>query len=89
MNGGLLVKVLPKGQVTIPVRFRRKLGIKKDGYLAVQLVGGKLMMRPAGANWEERYVRKYTDRDIKEFIEADKLSAKERRAAQQWLKSIR
>lgn len=31
-----IVKVTEKGQVTIPIHLRRKLGIRKDDYIAVE-----------------------------------------------------
>lgn len=88
MNGGLLVKVLPKGQITIPVKFRRQLGVEGDSYLRVELEKGKLVIKPVKSNWEERYIRKYGDEEIEEFLEADKLSPKERQAARQWLRKV-
>ena len=40
-----LIKVTEKGQVTLPVALRRKLGIKKDDYLAVETEGKALKLR--------------------------------------------
>lgn len=88
MNGGLLVKILPKGQITIPVKFRRQLGVEEQSYLRVALEEGRLVIKPVKSNWEEKYIRKYSDDEIEEFLEADKLSPKERQAARQWLRKV-
>lgn len=88
MNGGLLVKILPKGQITIPVKFRRQLGVEEQSYLRVALEEGRLVIKPIKSNWEEKYIRKYSDDEIEEFLEADKLSPKERQAARQWLRKV-
>lgn len=88
MNGGLLVKILPKGQITIPVKFRRQLGVEEQSYLRVALEEGRLVIKPVKSNWEEKYIRKYSNDEIEEFLEADKLSPKERQAARQWLRKV-
>ena len=41
----VVIKVAEKGQVTLPVALRRKLGIKKDDYLAVETEGEALKLR--------------------------------------------
>jgi AbrB family looped-hinge helix DNA binding protein len=40
-----VVKVTEKGQVTLPVNLRRKLGITKDDYLVVESEGEYLKLR--------------------------------------------
>lgn len=40
-----IVKVTEKGQVTLPVDLRRKLGINKDNYLVVKAEGECLKLR--------------------------------------------
>ena len=88
MNGSLLVKILPKGQITIPVKLRRQLGVGENDYLRVGLEDGQLIAKPVGGDWQEKYVRKYSDKEIEEFLEADRWTSKELRAARQWLKRI-
>ena len=53
-----IVRPLRGGQVTIPVEFRRELGIGPDTMLEVSLMDGELRMRPmplgrtvAGSPW--------------------------------------
>ena len=40
-----IVKVTEKGQVTLPVELRRKLGIGKDDYLMIEVEGSVLKVR--------------------------------------------
>lgn len=40
-----IVKVTEKGQVTLPVDLRRKLGITKDNYLVVEAEGEYLRLK--------------------------------------------
>jgi AbrB family looped-hinge helix DNA binding protein len=39
-----IIKVTEKGQVTLPIHLRRKLGIKKDDYLVVEAEGEYLKL---------------------------------------------
>ena len=41
----IMIKVTEKGQVTLPIQLRRKLGIKKDDYLVVEAEGEQLKLR--------------------------------------------
>lgn len=38
-----MVKVTRKGQITIPVEIRKKLGIKEGDHLAVEAIGDKVV----------------------------------------------
>ena len=40
-----IVKVTEKGQVTLPINLRRKLGITKDNYLVVEAEGEYLRLK--------------------------------------------
>jgi transcriptional pleiotropic regulator of transition state genes len=40
-----VIKVTEKGQVTLPINLRRKLGIKKDDYLVVEEEGDHMKLR--------------------------------------------
>lgn len=69
-----IVKPLAKGQITIPVEFRRRLNIGTDTFLQLTLKGEKieivpLRLVPKG----EPLLREYTDEEIQRFLEEDKL----------------
>jgi AbrB family looped-hinge helix DNA binding protein len=83
-----IVKALNKGQVTIPMKFRKKLGIKKDDYLRAYLRGKKLILEPVSFKEKgvEKYIRTFSDREIKEWLELDKLDSKTKKIAEKLLK---
>lgn len=69
-----VVKPLAKGQITIPVEFRRRLNIGADTFLQLTLKGEKieiipLRLVPKG----EPLLREYTDEEIQRFLEEDEL----------------
>jgi len=69
-----VVKPLAKGQITIPVEFRRRLNIGADTFLQLTLKGEKieivpLRLVPKG----DPLLREYTDEEIQRFLEEDKL----------------
>lgn len=43
---GAQIKVLQKGKITIPVKIRERLGISEGDYLALEIVGNKLVLVP-------------------------------------------
>jgi AbrB family looped-hinge helix DNA binding protein len=72
-----IVKPLPRGQITIPVEFRKKLGIGSDTILSISLKGNKIEIIPAtvlgsGTN----ILREYTDKEISQFLKDDKIDKK-------------
>ena len=71
-----VVKPLAKGQITIPVEFRRRLNIGTDTFLQLTLKGEKieivpLRLVPKG----EPLPREYTGEEIRRFLEEDKLDS--------------
>ena len=43
----ILSSVSPKGQITIPIEFRRLLGLKPRDKVSIEVEDGKLTVRPA------------------------------------------
>lgn len=66
-----VVKMLAKGQVTIPREFRQALGIDAETLLSVSLVGDHLEI--ATLRQAEEALRRYTEEDIACFLKEDKL----------------
>jgi AbrB family looped-hinge helix DNA binding protein len=64
------VKPLAKGQITIPIEFRRALGIDSETLLNVSLVDDHLEITPVV---DQAQLRRYTDEEITRFLEEDKL----------------
>lgn len=83
-----IVKTLNKGQVTIPAKIRKKLGIKKDDYLRAYVRDKKLILEPVSFREEgvEKYIRTFSDKRIKEWLELDKLDPETQKKAEKLLK---
>ena len=70
-----IVKPLAKGQITIPVEFRRRLSIDADTFLQLTLKEGKIEILPLRLVPEgEALLREYTDEEIQRFLEEDRLA---------------
>ncbi len=69
-----IVKPLAKGQITIPVEFRRRLNISKNTFLQLTLKEGKIEIVPLRLVPEgEALLRDYSDEEIQRFLEEDRL----------------
>lgn len=83
----LILKPLAKGQITIPKDFRDALGIDKTTYLKAELKKDKIILSPLSFLNMDKYIRTYSDRQIKEFMVLDKLSSAVRKKAEKLLES--
>ena len=69
-----IVKPLSRGQITIPIEFRKKLGIGSNTILNLSLKGNKIEITPAVVReFNEEELREYTDKEILEFLQDDKI----------------
>ncbi|MDZ7836992.1 MAG: AbrB/MazE/SpoVT family DNA-binding domain-containing protein [Actinomycetota bacterium] len=69
-----IVKPLPRGQITIPIEFRKKLGIDADTILSLSLKGNKIEIIPANVREASKdELREYTDKEISQFLKDDKI----------------
>lgn len=73
-----IIQPLDKGQITIPAAIRQELGIGKDTILKLVVRGRELVIKPLTLDWKEKYIRTYSDSELKEFYELDKLDGKTR-----------
>lgn len=70
-----LAKLSRKGQVSIPKRLLKALGLEGEAYLLVELSPeGAIVLRPAGVY----PVEIYSQARIQEFLEEDQLTQEER-----------
>jgi len=70
-----LAKLSKKGQVSIPRRLLKALGIEGEAYFQVELSPeGAIVLRPVGIY----PIEIYSDARIREFLEEDALSEEER-----------
>ena len=70
-----IVKMQPKGLVTIPKKLRQKVGLLENSLVKVKEEQGRLVLEPVRTL--PYPVRSYTQEDIKEFLELDKRESKE------------
>lgn len=67
-----IVKMQPKGLLTIPKKFREELGFEENTLARIKKEGRKLILEPV--NVVGYPLRVYSKEEIEEFIEDDKLS---------------
>jgi len=74
-----IVKIQPKGLITIPKNFRIRLGFEESKLARIKSEKGRLVIEPVRTLSYQ--VRSYSDKEIKEFLEEDKKEAKELKKA--------
>ncbi|MEK7617086.1 MAG: AbrB/MazE/SpoVT family DNA-binding domain-containing protein [Patescibacteria group bacterium] len=82
----VVIKPLAKGQITIPISFRKTLGIDKSTLFKAQLKKDGILLTPLQFDWQEKYIREFTDDEIKEWLREDRLDKKELKKIKQYLK---
>ena len=75
MDQSQIIKILPKGLITIPKRFRQSLGLEENGLARVKQNAGRLIVEPVRTLTYP--VRSYTDAEIDEFLELDNKESQE------------
>ena len=73
------VIVSSRGQITLPAKVRKRLGIKPGSVVLMEERAGELVLRPVGE------IELYTEQQIAEWDQADRLSDVERLAICQHL----
>ena len=69
-----IVRILPKGLMTIPISLRRKFGLKDNGLIKLVEDKGRLIMEPVFTLPYK--VRTYSAQELKKFIDKDKKESK-------------
>ena len=81
-----LVRPLSRGQITIPIEFRKKLGIDANTILSLALRGNKIEIVPAIVREVgEEELREYTDKEISQFLQDDKIDRETARTVRRLL----
>lgn len=70
-----LVKLQPKGILTIPKQFRDELGFQEKGLLRIIKTRGRLILEPVRAL--PYSARNYTSKEVEEFLALDKQESRE------------
>lgn len=81
-----IIKPLDKGQITIPASFRKLLKITKDTLLQAELKDDGLLLRPINLDWRNKYVREFSDEEIREWLREDRLDKKTLKKIKKYLK---
>ncbi len=68
-----LVRPLAKGQITLPIEFRRRLNIDDQTILSLTLKGRQIEIVPLRATPAQEDLREYTRDDIDRFLKEDRL----------------
>jgi len=71
-----LVRPLSKGQITLPIEFRRRLNIDAATILNLTLKGGCIEIVPLRVMPQEASLRDYTRDAIERFLKEDRLDPK-------------
>jgi len=70
-----LVRPLPKGQITLPIEFRRRLKIDAGTILNVTLKGDRIEIIPLRPMPQREALREYSQDDIGRFLKEDRLNS--------------
>lgn len=69
LSNNEIIKIQPRGVITIPRKFRDK-NFVGESYIRMTKIKGKLILEPVSIiNYA---VRKYSDKEVDEFLEMDK-----------------
>lgn len=71
-----LVRPLPKGQITLPIEFRRRLKIDDKTILSLSLKGATIEILPLRLASQEATLREYEADEIARFLKEDRLDRK-------------
>lgn len=69
-----IVKILPKGLITIPKKWRKDLGFEENGLARLQKKGKRLILEPV--NIIAHSLRDYSKKEIRQFVKEDQISPK-------------
>ena len=70
-----IIKLQPRGLITIPKRFRRSLALEENSLIKIKRDRWRLVIEPVRTL--PYPVRSYTNEDLKEFVELDAKETKE------------
>lgn len=70
-----LIKIQPKGVITIPKKFRESLGLIDNDLIRIKKEKGRITIEPVRTL--PYPVRSYTNNEIEEFLALDKAETKE------------
>lgn len=69
-----IIKIQPKGLITIPKKFREEIGLDENSLARVKKEGRRLIIEPVTVI--SYPLREYSKEEIEQFIKDDRLSPK-------------
>lgn len=82
----VIIKPLDKGQITIPAAFRKTLGVDHTTLFKAQLKKDGILLTPLKVDWQDKYIREFSDKEIQDWLKADKLDSKAIKKIKHYLK---
>ena len=67
------IKLYARGQITIPVEFRKRLGINEETILKLELKGPKIEITPLRVLDKEQPLREYGFDEVDAFLVEDEI----------------
>jgi bifunctional DNA-binding transcriptional regulator/antitoxin component of YhaV-PrlF toxin-antitoxin module len=71
-----IVRSQAKGQITVPIEFRERLGIDQDTFLRLTLRGSKIEVAPVQLSTGGSALRDFSRKELDAFLEEDKIDRK-------------
>ena len=65
-----------KGQITVPIEFRKRLGIDQNPFLRLTLRGSRIEVSPVQLGREGTLLRDFDQKELDAFLEEDTIDAK-------------
>ena len=71
-----IVRPQARGQITIPAKFRERLGINQNTFLRLTLRGSRIEVSPVQLGREGTVLRDFDQKELDAFLEEDKIDAR-------------
>jgi len=71
-----IVRSQARGQITVPIEFRQRLGIDQNTFLRLTLRGSRIEVSPVQLAKEGTELREFHRKELDAFLEEDKIDAK-------------
>jgi|APIni6443716594_1056825.scaffolds.fasta_scaffold204183_1 bifunctional DNA-binding transcriptional regulator/antitoxin component of YhaV-PrlF toxin-antitoxin module len=71
-----IVRSQAKGQITVPIEFRERLGIDQNTFLRLTLRGSKIELSPVQLGTEGSTLRDFDRKELDAFLKEDKIDPK-------------
>lgn len=83
-TSGSVIKILPKGLVTIPKKMREEIGLEENGLARIKQEGRRLVLEPVSII--SYPLREYSADEIEGFIKSDRVSLRIKKKVKSLLK---